>query len=111
MTNKTYTPEFKAKIVIELLKEEKTASELGSKHNINVKLLYNWRKEFLENAGRVFAQSKIEKDIKNQEKELLEREHDLMAKVGQLTIENDWLKKKSAQVFGADWENKVGFKK
>ena len=35
----------------------------------------------------------------------------LMAKVGQLTIENDWLKKKSKQVFGDDWETKTNFKR
>lgn len=35
----------------------------------------------------------------------------LMAKVGQLTIENDWLKKKSKQVYGSEWETKSGFKK
>jgi len=34
-----------------------------------------------------------------------------MAKVGQLTIENDWLKKKSEQVFGKGWEVKTGFKR
>lgn len=36
---------------------------------------------------------------------------ELMAKVGQLTIENDWLKKKSEQVLGSNWELKSGFKR
>jgi hypothetical protein len=33
-----------------------------------------------------------------------------MAKVGQLTIENDWLKTNFIEVFGSDWETKPGFK-
>ena len=34
-----------------------------------------------------------------------------MAKVGQLTMENDWLKKKSEQVFGEEWQTKPGVKR
>jgi hypothetical protein len=40
-----------------------------------------------------------------------EERRELMAKVGQLTIEVDWLKKKSAEVLGPDWEIKSGFKR
>jgi hypothetical protein len=73
--------------------------------------LRNWRKEFLENATKVFAESKQEKDIRAKERAMDEERNELMAKVGQLTIENDWLKKKSAQVLGSNWEIKTGFKK
>lgn len=41
----------------------------------------------------IFAQKRIEKDAKKQAEEALEREDELMKKVGRLTIENDWLKK------------------
>jgi len=40
-----------------------------------------------------------------------EERRELMAKVGQLTIEVDWLKKKSGEVLGPDWETKSGFKR
>ena len=100
MQKKSYSSEMKAKIVLELLTENKTTSEIASKYGINIRLIQQWRKDFLENIGRVFGETKIEKDMKNKEKELEERERLLKEKVGELTIENDWLKKKSAEIFG-----------
>ena len=98
MEKRQFTPEYKAKIVLEILKEELSIGEIASRENVNRTQLQNWKKEFLENASRVFAQSKTERAAQQMIKETSEREQELMAKVGQLTIENDWLKKKSAQV-------------
>ena len=111
MTKRQFTPEYKAKIVIEILREENQISEIGSREEISASQLHNWKKDFLENASRVFSQTKIERESIQQMREQADREQALMAKVGQLTIENDWLKKKSAQVLGANWETKSGFKK
>ena len=111
MKKRQFTPEYKAKIVLEILREEKAISEISSREEISVSQLHNWKRELLENAAMVFSKTKIEKEVKQQSREQAEREQTLMAKVGQLTIENDWLKKKSVQVLGADWETKSGFKK
>lgn len=111
MTKRQFTPEYKAKIVLEILREEKSISEIGSREVIAVSQLHGWKKEFLENSARVFSQTKIEREAKLNTRELADREQALMAKVGQLTIENDWLKKKSAQALGANWETKSGFKR
>ena len=100
MQKKNYTPEFKAKVVLELLSENQTTSEIASKYEVNIRMVQRWKKEFLENIGRIFGETKIEKDVKNKEKELEQREKLLMEKVGELTIENDWLKKKSLEIFG-----------
>lgn len=62
----TYTPEYKAKIVIEILEGEQTISEIASREGINVNQLKNWKKEFLENASRAFNGSKSEKEQKEQ---------------------------------------------
>ena len=62
----TYTPEYKAKIVIEILEGEQTVSEIASREGINVNQLKNWKKEFLENASRAFNGSKSEKEAKEQ---------------------------------------------
>jgi transposase-like protein len=106
-----FTAEFKTKIVLEILKEEKQIGELAAENGLSPNQLRNWKKEFLENAPKVFSESKQEKEIRAKEREMDEERTELMAKVGQLTIENDWLKKKSRQVLGADWETKSGFKK
>ena len=65
----------------------------------------------MENAVKVFSESKREKDLHAKERALDEERNELMAKVGQLTIENDWLKKKYGQVLGSDWQTKSGYKK
>ena len=43
----TYTPEYKAKIVIEILEGEQTVSEIASREGINVNQLKNWKRNFL----------------------------------------------------------------
>lgn len=111
MKRRQFSPEYKARLVVESLREENTLSEIAAREEISRVQLQNWKKEFLENAGRVFSQSRDGREAQRRIKETQERERDLMAKVGQLTVEVDWLKKKSAQVLGPDWENKAGYKK
>ncbi len=106
MTKRQFTAEFKAKIMLELLREEQNLNEIAAKNDISPNQLRNWKKEFLENASKAFNGSKQEREAKTKEKEASEEKQELMAKVGQLTIENDWLKKKAAQVFGPDYEKK-----
>lgn len=95
-----YSSEYKAKIAIETLREINTPSEIASRENINVKQVYNWRKALLEGAGLVFDQNKTEREFERKLVEAAEREEALMAKVGRLTVENDWLKKKSGEISG-----------
>ena len=111
MGRKEYSPEYKAKIVMEMLREETSASEIGSRENINKNQLQNWKKEFIENSSRVFSQTKLEKEAERKIRELEEKEREYQAKVGQLTLEVDWLKKKHGQVYGSGWETKFGYKR
>ena len=94
-TKKNYSAEYKARLALEVLREEQTASEIASREQINVKQLYNWRNDLRDNAALVFDRNKQEREYERKLSELSEREEELMAKVGRLTIENDWLKKKS----------------
>ena len=96
-SRREYPPEYKARIALEMLREENTPSEIASREQINVKQLYNWRTELVENAHSIFTGNREEKEFMKKQREFEEREHELMAKVGQLTLENDWLKKKSAE--------------
>lgn len=104
-----FSPEYKARLVIECLKEENTISEIASREGISRVQLQNWKKEFLENASRVFSQKRDEKEAQQKAIEAEERERELMAKVGQLTVEVDWLKKNHTQMFGPGWESKTGY--
>lgn len=106
MKRREFSAEIKSKIVIEVLKGESTVSEIASREEISSKQLHNWKKEFLENAYRAFSVTKDERASKKQAQIAIENEEELIKKVGQLTIENDWLKKKSTEIFGADYEKK-----
>lgn len=105
-----YSAEYKAKVVIEVLKEEKTLSEIASREGINPNQIGNWKREFLENAGRVFAQNKLEKEAAKRLQELEAKEKAYQAKVGQLTLEVDFLKECSRKIYGAGWKDVVGYK-
>ena len=83
---KEYSPEFKFKVVMELLKQEKTQTEISQQYGIPPCTLRAWYNQFLENGESVFTgrkQDKIFKDeIKSKEKEIEE----LHKTVGELTV-------------------------
>ena len=106
-----YTAEYKTKIVLEVLREERSISEIGSREGINPNQIGNWKREFIENATRVFKRSEKEEEIRERLKEAKAKEKEYQAKVGELTIEIDWLKKKSDEVFGEGWESRAGSKR
>lgn len=87
-----FTAEFKAKICIEVLKEEETVSEIASKYNIHPNQLHNWKNEFLANIHNVF------KSKKDKKKEEGPTKDDLLKKIGEIEMENDWIKKKLKSV-------------
>jgi len=74
-----YSPEYKAKLVIEVLREEKSISEIASRERINTNQLGNWRHEFTENAARVFSRSKQEEELTEKLKEAKEKEREYQA--------------------------------
>ncbi|GHU83407.1 transposase [Clostridia bacterium] len=107
---KEYTPEYKAKLVIEVLQEERTLSEIASHEGINVKQLSNWKSEFLENAARAFSRSRDEKAAAREAEQAQAEKKELCAKVGQLTLEVDFLKGAAKKMLGAGWEGQLGYK-
>lgn len=106
MEKRTFTPEYKAKLVIEMLREETHISEIAAREGISRTQLQNWKKEFLENAARVFSQNKVERQARAEVKAAEAREEDLCKKVGQLAVENDFLKKKYREIHGRDYEGR-----
>ncbi|AUS98022.1 hypothetical protein CDQ83_12820 [Clostridium thermosuccinogenes] len=90
---RNFTPEEKAKIVIEVLREEKTLNEIAAEYEIHPNQLSRWKAEFISNAGRVFSK---ETDEVEKVKQAYEKEKDeLLKQIGQLSYEVNWLKKKS----------------
>ncbi len=93
MEKRQFTAEYKARIILEVLREEATISEIASREGVSRPQLQRWKKEFLENAPQLFCHNKLEKEALREKLESQEREVELMKKVGQLTLEVDWLKK------------------
>ena len=97
-----YPPEFKARLVIESLREEKTVAQVASENGVAPKLLSRWRTELLQNAERVFS---ADADAAARERELAEHERqvdDLHRIIGQLTAERDYLQRSVRDRFGID---------
>ncbi len=85
----TYTAKQKTKVVLELLKEEKTINQLSTEFNVTAKTIQNWKKQFLENADKAFETDDTKANAK--ELERLKEENDALAKtLGRTTVERDW---------------------
>jgi transposase-like protein len=56
-TRRTFSAEFKAKVVLEVLSGRKSAAEAGREYNLKADLLSHWKRQFVENAARVFETS------------------------------------------------------
>ena len=91
---KTYSAEFKAKVVLEVLEGEQTLNKIASKYEILPKNLQNWKKQFLENMSLAFDKSTVVKEYKNEIEELKKSNDQLAKKVGNLTVEKDFLEGK-----------------
>lgn len=87
---RTHSAEFKFKLVVEILKGEKTRVEIAREHDITKSLLWKWEQAFLENGANVFRST----DKQQAEIELRdERIANLERVAGRLMLENEVLKK------------------
>lgn len=94
---KTYKPEEKANIVLQLLREEKTIAQIASETGVHPTVLARWKAEAIKNLPSLFTRgaSEVEKMRRQYEAE----KEELTKQIGQLTIEVNWLKKKSAELY------------
>jgi transposase len=83
---KKHSATFKTQVVLEALKERETLAELSKRFEVHAQIISNWKQEFLKKAETVFEKKYPETD----NGEDLEK---LYAKIGQLEIEKDFLKK------------------
>ena len=87
---KRYDGTFKAKVVLECLKNEKTIAELASDYGVHPNQITQRRKQALEDLPALFSSKQARK-----EKAYEEERDDLLKQIGQLKVEVEWLKKKS----------------
>jgi len=96
MSNKkrVYSAEFKTKVVLEALREEKTIAELSTRYNITPKNIHNWKAIFLSNAELAMEPSKCVSEYKQAAVALEKTVADYAKKVGELTLEKEFLEGK-----------------
>ena len=88
---KRYTPQFKAKVVREILCEEKSISQLTTEYGVHATQLRKWKRVALEKLPDLFGTA----NKSDEELVRLKKEQDqLYAEIGKLTTQLNWLKKK-----------------
>ena len=89
---KRYSAEFKAKVAMETLRGELTASQLATKHGVHQTMIGDWKRQAIEGLVSVFSgKAEAKEGIREEE---LEKLH---AKIGQLVVERDFLAKASGR--------------
>lgn len=88
MARTSYTPEFKTKLVLEILQGEKELNEIASEYRINPNMLRNWKREFFTNASRAFEESRQAKETRRKEDAMKKENERMLKTIGQLTTTN-----------------------
>jgi transposase-like protein len=91
MMRKHYTATYKAKVVQELLKEEKTLAQIAAEYEVHPTQLKNWRALALEGLPGLFEKQDSTVALKMAHEQQLS---ELYAEIGKLTTQVSWLKKK-----------------
>lgn len=86
---KRFSKEFRAQVALAALRGDKTMSQLASEFDVHPTQITAWRKELKERAGEVFGTTRDKTGVNKDQ--LID---ELYKNLGQMKVENDWLKKK-----------------
>ncbi|WP_192812046.1 IS3 family transposase [Sulfobacillus thermosulfidooxidans] len=96
---KRHSATFKSQVVLEMLKEEKTVSQIAAEYGIHPSQLHRWKRQALENFPQLFTESQaLQQQAQAHQQQLTE----LYAEIGKLTTQVEWLKKNLASTLTRD---------
>ena len=87
-TRRKFSAQFKARVALDALRGDKTIQEIASKHKVHPNQVSKWKRQAMDGLGEVFSNG-ADHAARGHEEEV----HDLHAKIGQLTVERDFLAK------------------
>lgn len=90
-SRRKFTSAFKAQVALEAIKERETLADLSKKFGVHAVMISKWKQDFLERSSTIFEAESTQQEIEQ------DKQH-LYAKIGQLEVERDWLKKISKQL-------------
>lgn len=88
VNRKNHSVQFKTKVALEAIKQQKTVGEITSQYGIHATQVGNWKKKVLSVIPEAFSEKR--KDATKDQQALID---ELYKQIGQLTVERDWLKK------------------
>ena len=86
---KKFEPALKARIALEALKGEKTTAQISAEYGVHATQITQWKRELVERSAELFA--KPNNSMAQQQEEQADKLHKV---IGEITMENNWLKKK-----------------
>ena len=86
---KRIDPALKARVALESLKGEKTMAQLSSEYGVHATQISQWKKDLVRRSAELFAKS--DNSMAKQQEDLTDKLHKT---IGEITMENNWLKKK-----------------
>ncbi|MDE0942280.1 MAG: transposase [Alphaproteobacteria bacterium] len=92
-TRRRFTADFKAKVALEALRGDRSIQEIAARHKVHPNQVSTWKRQAMDGLGTVFSNGAGEAGS-DHEAEV----HDLHAKIGQLTVERDFLARGLARV-------------
>ena len=87
-TRAKHSPEFKAKVALAAVQEQETVAAISRRYKVHANQIYKWKQELLQNMARAFEKKS---GSSGTESDASEREAELLRKIGELTVERDFL--------------------
>ena len=84
-TRKKHSAEFKAKVALAAIREQETVVEIARRFQLNANMVHKWKKEAMDNMSAAFGQPGMGTENDGS------RERQLLQKIGELTVERDFL--------------------